>query len=111
MWTIIICGILIGMVSSWNYFVLKDHETIIGAMLLNPLPAYISGAFRNFGILAFLLYIAICVEFLIALYLFISIAMGSFLGGMLFRALYPVTYVIGILSIIPTIACMAIIVF
>lgn len=105
-----ICGFLIGVVNCWNYFILKENKTIGGA-LLNPTPAYISGTFRNFGILLFFLYLLATYEFPTAAVLFVTIAVGYFFGGYLWEALYPIARIIGILSIIPTLICMFFILF
>lgn len=99
-----IWAFVMGLVNCWNHFVLKENRTIGGA-LLNPLPAYISGAFANFGIPIFIIYLFFVKKPVIPFTVIIGVAVGYFIGGMLYRALYPFTKLIGVLSIIPSIIC------
>lgn len=99
-------GFIVGIVNCWNYFVLKEHKNTIGMQLLNPLPAYISGIVRNFGIPLFLIYLFATTKISVVLVALVAIGIGYFLGGVLYRALYSVARMIGVLSIIPTVICM-----
>lgn len=99
-----VCGFIIGVVNCWNYFVLKENRTIGGA-LLNPIPAYISGIFSKFGIPAFLIYLFVTAKLSVALVALGTIAVGYFIGGFVWGALYVFARIIGIISIIPSIIC------